>query len=173
MSAPTRQGVTTTYVRPGDGDPVGALAAAIGRRLPRGIDPTARSNLVILATPLSAYSRARVEFIVDRDGRDYTYDINTNTNYSSDAEAVAGRSGMGAIADYLGQALDRVGRLGAEIPHQPVRAGVGRGLRGLLAGAGVGPDGVAVRVFDDDLEFLIPGTLWVRHPADRTKPLQG
>ena len=48
---------------------------------------------------------AGVEFIVDRDGVAYTYDINTNTNYNSAAEAVDGRSGMGAIAEYLSQRL--------------------------------------------------------------------
>ena len=48
---------------------------------------------------------AGIEFIVDRDGVAYTYDINTNTNYNTEAEAVAGQSGMGAIADYLGREL--------------------------------------------------------------------
>ncbi len=48
---------------------------------------------------------AAFEFIVDAQGRDYTYDINQNTNYNPAAEAVAGLSGMGAIADYLGEAL--------------------------------------------------------------------
>ena len=33
------------------------------------------------------------------------YDVNTNTNYNSDAEAVAGLYGMRAIARYLGQEL--------------------------------------------------------------------
>ena len=32
---------------------------------------------------------AAFEFIVDADGRDYTYDINTNTNYNAAAEARA------------------------------------------------------------------------------------
>lgn len=44
---------------------------------------------------------AGIEFIVDRDGTAFTYDVNTNTNYNPDAEARAGRSGMGAIARYL------------------------------------------------------------------------
>ncbi|MEE2613537.1 MAG: alpha-L-glutamate ligase, partial [Acidobacteriota bacterium] len=51
---------------------------------------------------------AGIEFIVDRDGVAYTYDINTNTNYNSEAEEVAGQSGMGAIADYLGLELARL-----------------------------------------------------------------
>ncbi len=55
---------------------------------------------------------AGVEFIVDENGRAYTYDVNTNTNYNPDAEAKDGRvdsarSGMGAIAAYLGDLLAR------------------------------------------------------------------
>ena len=52
---------------------------------------------------------AGVEFIVDAEGTPYTYDINTNTNYNPTAEAVAGRSGMVAIATYLGRELDALG----------------------------------------------------------------
>ena len=44
---------------------------------------------------------AGIEFIVDRDGTPWTYDVNTNTNYNPEAEAIAGRSGMGAIARHL------------------------------------------------------------------------
>ena len=50
---------------------------------------------------------AGIEFIVDAQGRTFTYDVNTNTNYNSDAEAVAQVSGMGAIASYLGDELAR------------------------------------------------------------------
>lgn len=45
---------------------------------------------------------AGIEFITDEHGEIYTYDVNTNTNYNSDAEAIAGISGMGTIAKYLG-----------------------------------------------------------------------
>ncbi len=45
---------------------------------------------------------AGIEFITDRDGELYTYDVNTNTNYNGDAEREAGVSGMRAIAAYLG-----------------------------------------------------------------------
>jgi hypothetical protein len=48
---------------------------------------------------------AGIEFIADESGRSYTYDVNTNTNYNPAAEAKDGRSGMGAIADYLGGLL--------------------------------------------------------------------
>jgi hypothetical protein len=44
---------------------------------------------------------AGIEFIIDREGRSFTYDVNTNTNYNPEAEAAAGVSGMGAIARYL------------------------------------------------------------------------
>jgi hypothetical protein len=55
---------------------------------------------------------AGVEFVVDENGRPFTYDVNTNTNYNPDAEAKDGRtgtsrSGMGAIASYLGGLLTR------------------------------------------------------------------
>ncbi len=40
---------------------------------------------------------AGIEFITDRTGRVLTYDVNTNTNYNPDAEARAGKSGMGGI----------------------------------------------------------------------------
>lgn len=51
------------------------------------------------------FAIAAFEFIVDRDGVAYTYDINQNTNYNSSAEAVAGKYGMRTIAEYLGREL--------------------------------------------------------------------
>jgi hypothetical protein len=57
---------------------------------------------------------AGIEFIVDEAGESYTYDVNTNTNYNSAAEArsgrsdKSGRSGMGAVAAFLGRELQRV-----------------------------------------------------------------
>ncbi len=50
---------------------------------------------------------AAFEFILDADGKPYTYDLNTNTNYNGEAEAAAGVSAMGALADYLGSELAR------------------------------------------------------------------
>jgi len=47
------------------------------------------------------------EFIVDGQDEAYTYDINTNTNYNPGAEARSGRSGMGALARFLGVELAR------------------------------------------------------------------
>lgn len=53
---------------------------------------------------------AAIEFIVDQAGTAYTYDLNINTNFNAEAEAAAGRSGMNAIADFLGRELDRLAR---------------------------------------------------------------
>ena len=51
---------------------------------------------------------AGIEFIMDREGRAHTYDVNTNTNYNSEAEVTAGARGMDAIAAYLGAELARL-----------------------------------------------------------------
>jgi hypothetical protein len=51
---------------------------------------------------------AGIEFVTDEKGEPYTYDVNTNTNYNSAAEAAAGRYGMRAIAAYLGRELTRL-----------------------------------------------------------------
>ena len=48
-----------------------------------------------------------IEFIRDAQGRIYTYDVNTNTNYNTRAEARLGVSGMGRLADTLGRELER------------------------------------------------------------------
>ncbi|TGO06753.1 ATP-grasp domain-containing protein [Serinibacter arcticus] len=48
---------------------------------------------------------AGIEFLQAEDGRVLTYDVNTNTNYNAEVEAVAPRSGPGAIADHLGALL--------------------------------------------------------------------
>ena len=50
---------------------------------------------------------AGIEFITDREGELWTYDVNTNTNYNPDAERLAGKFGMRAIARYLGDELLR------------------------------------------------------------------
>lgn len=51
---------------------------------------------------------AAFEFITDRHGISYTYDINTNTNYNANAEARAKVSGMQRLAHYLGAELIRL-----------------------------------------------------------------
>lgn len=50
---------------------------------------------------------AGVEFIIDRHGDVFTYDINTNTNYNTRAETKAIVPGMYAVAAYLGSELGR------------------------------------------------------------------
>lgn len=49
---------------------------------------------------------AGIEFISDENGSVYTYDINTNTNYNSDAEAKEGKYGMLELAKFLEKALE-------------------------------------------------------------------
>lgn len=50
---------------------------------------------------------AGIEFIQDENGVVYTYDINTNTNYNSDAEEKAGKYGMLQLAQFLGNQLEK------------------------------------------------------------------
>ena len=56
----------------------------------------------------NAVDVAAFEFIVDRHGSAFTYDVNTNTNYNPEAEARAGLSGMAVLADLLGGELSAV-----------------------------------------------------------------
>ncbi|WP_174615999.1 ATP-grasp domain-containing protein [Virgibacillus ihumii] len=51
---------------------------------------------------------AGIEFIEDQDGTIFTYDINTNTNYNSEAEAKSGQYGMLEVAKYLGEELEKL-----------------------------------------------------------------
>ncbi|WP_419882462.1 ATP-grasp domain-containing protein [Peribacillus sp. B-H-3] len=48
---------------------------------------------------------AGIEFIRNSEGEIFTYDINTNTNYNSDAEKAAGKFGMLELARLLGKEL--------------------------------------------------------------------
>jgi hypothetical protein len=48
---------------------------------------------------------AGIEFIRNSAGQIFTYDVNTNTNYNSDAEAAAGKFGMLELAKFLGEEL--------------------------------------------------------------------
>ncbi|HXV25039.1 MAG TPA: alpha-L-glutamate ligase [Alphaproteobacteria bacterium] len=61
---------------------------------------------------------AAIEFIVDAQGRKFTYDLNINTNYNQEAEQRAGISGMDAMARYLGRELAQL--------QSPPRLAVGR-----------------------------------------------
>lgn len=51
---------------------------------------------------------AGFEFIETEDGRIVTYDVNTNTNYNPDVEAIAPKSGPAEIARYLQSVSDEV-----------------------------------------------------------------
>ena len=48
---------------------------------------------------------AAFEFITDGDGKAWTYDLNTNTNYNREAELRAGENNMGRLAEFLGREL--------------------------------------------------------------------
>jgi len=48
---------------------------------------------------------AGIEYIIDKAGVAYTYDVNTNTNYNADAEARAGQFAMLELARLLGDKL--------------------------------------------------------------------
>mgnify|MGYP006144286371 CR=1 FL=1 len=76
-----------------DGD---FAASALGQSLiPKMQDVMAREGLDVAA----------FEFITDENNVAYVYDINTNTNYNSDAEQRAGISAMAVLAKYLGNTL--------------------------------------------------------------------
>ena len=48
---------------------------------------------------------AGIEFVKDKNGIAYTYDVNTNTNYNSQAENVSKIKGMKSIAEFLKKEL--------------------------------------------------------------------
>ncbi len=82
-----------------------------------GIDPTLRGRLERFLDQ-AGVDVAGIEFITGPDGAPLVYDVNTNTNYNPEAEARAGiagtnRSGMGALAEYLGGLLAGTKRLAA------------------------------------------------------------
>jgi ribosomal protein S6-L-glutamate ligase RimK-like protein len=84
-----------------DSCPAGAPAASAPRFeiLDAFVHPIVERYRKFLAA--NGIGIAGIEFIVDREGQLYTYDVNTNTNYNAAAEAAAGKSGMRAIAAYL------------------------------------------------------------------------
>ena len=48
---------------------------------------------------------AGIEYIIDKKGEAYTYDVNTNTNYNSIAEKNSKLKGMKSIAEFLKREL--------------------------------------------------------------------
>ena len=51
---------------------------------------------------------AGIEYMLDKQGNAYTYDVNTNTNYNSVAETKAGQFGMLKIAEFLKAELKKL-----------------------------------------------------------------
>ena len=49
---------------------------------------------------------AGIEYIVNKEGEHFTYDINTNTNYNSLAEKKSLKKGMETIANFLNNELN-------------------------------------------------------------------
>jgi len=72
-----------------------------------GIDPAQRARYEAFLAA-NGIEVAGIEFIRDADSAVYTYDVNTNTNYNAEAERVAGRSAMVALAKFLGGELAKV-----------------------------------------------------------------
>ncbi|MEE2791917.1 MAG: alpha-L-glutamate ligase [Acidobacteriota bacterium] len=89
--------------------PAGEAASTLFRIVDGFEDPLVATYERLLAD--NGIQIAGIEFVADQNGTPYTYDINTNTNYNSEAESRAGRSGMGAIAEYLGEELAAVGKV--------------------------------------------------------------
>lgn len=103
---------------PADACEIGDLACPVGEEAPaapevqprfRILDGFEHPNHAAYAAFLAdnGVGVAGIEMIVDDDGVAWTYDVNTNTNYNSEAEQAAGyagteRAGMRAIARYLG-----------------------------------------------------------------------
>ena len=111
---------------PADACAIGEAACPVGEIAGRpehkftvigGIDPTLRAQLERFLDQ-AGVDVAGIEFITGADGAPLVYDVNTNTNYNPEAEARAGlsgtnRSGMGALAEYLGSLLAETRRLAA------------------------------------------------------------
>jgi len=51
---------------------------------------------------------AGIEFVKDKSGKMYTYDINTNTNYNSIAEKYSNKKGMQVVAKFLKKELIKI-----------------------------------------------------------------
>jgi len=101
---------------PADACAIGDAACPVGTERPahrfsivEGIDRALRDRLERFLA-VAGIDVAGIEFIRAEDGRVLVYDVNTNTNYNAEAEqragrAGTGRSGPGALAEYLGAEL--------------------------------------------------------------------
>ena len=85
---------------PADAQPAGAPRFHIVKNFQHPIIERYRRFIAV-----NGIGIAGIEFIMDRAGELYTFDVNTNTNYNSAAEAEARIYGMRAIAAYLGDEL--------------------------------------------------------------------
>jgi hypothetical protein len=83
--------------------PAPAAAAPRFRILPEFNHPILGAYKKFLAH--NGIEVAGIEFITDKHGELYTYDVNTNTNYNAAAEAQAQKFGMKTIAQFLGREL--------------------------------------------------------------------
>ena len=88
--------------------PVGESPAAKFQVLKDFAHPNHEKFMAFMAA--NGIEVAGIEMILDAEGTAWTYDVNTNTNYNSDAEIAAGiagttSSGMGALAHFLGSEL--------------------------------------------------------------------
>ena len=104
---------------PADACQIGDLACPAGESAPIAAAPRFRIIDGFTHPIVERYRRfladndigiAGIEFITDRNGELYTYDVNTNTNYNPDAEREAGLYGMRSIAAYLGEELHALDR---------------------------------------------------------------
>lgn len=100
---------------PADACQIGDLFCPVGEEVPTKpkfqivenfADPILEKYEQVLAA--NDIHIAGIEFIRNSDGEIFTYDINTNTNYNSDAEAVAGKFGMLEVATFLGKELEKL-----------------------------------------------------------------
>ncbi|MFT4414785.1 ATP-grasp domain-containing protein [Fredinandcohnia humi] len=100
---------------PADACQIGDLFCPVGEEVPTKpkfqivdnfTDPIIKKYEQVLEA--NGIQIAGIEFIRNKDGEIFTYDINTNTNYNSDAEAAAGKYGMLEVAKFLGSELEKL-----------------------------------------------------------------
>jgi glutathione synthase/RimK-type ligase-like ATP-grasp enzyme len=100
----------------GEGEACPAVAAGERFRIVEGFTHPLIHRMEAFLTA-NGIGVGAIEFITDREGRTFAYDVNTNTNYNAEAERRAGRdgarTGMGAVAAHLQDLLHRRLRLAA------------------------------------------------------------
>jgi hypothetical protein len=101
---------------PADACQIGDLFCPVGEETPTTkpkfqivenfADPILEKYEQVLAA--NGIQIAGIEFIRNQNGEIFTYDINTNTNYNSDAEEAAQTFGMLEVAKFLGSELEKL-----------------------------------------------------------------